>query len=366
MITSALPSTDEMYRAVVARDSRYDGIFFTAVRTTGIFCRPGCPARTPERANVEFYASARDALAHGFRACKRCRPLEPRGRTPEPIGRLLTRLERKPSLRLRDRDLRDEGLEPAAVRRWFKTHHGMTFHAYQRARRMARAISQLADGREITETAFGNGYESLSGFQEAIRQVTGESASRSRAANVVHLSRVLTPLGPMLLGTTEDAVCLLEFGDRRMLPTQLRRLMRQMDCVFLPGTTDAGRQLETELEGYFAGAIREFNTPLITAGTPFQERAWSALRAIPYAETRSYGAQAAAIGLPNAVRAVARANGDNRIAIVIPCHRVVGADGTLTGYGGGLWRKRWLLDHETSSQSVSPAQTSLFEALRTA
>lgn len=346
MTDRPLPPIDEMYAAVRSRDARYDGIFFTAVKTTGVFCRPGCPARTPERRNVTFFGSAREALAHGFRPCLRCCPLEKRGVTPEPLRRLIEEVERTPGARLRDRDLRERGLEPAMVRRWFKRHHGMTFMAYQRARRLAGAVGELARGARVTEAAFGSGYESLSGFQDALRQVTGRSPARSRDAVVVRLSRVLTPLGPMLLGATDQGVCLLEFTDRPMLETQLKRLIQRLGCVYAPGANAPSRQLETELEAYFAGSLRRFATPLVTPGSDFQQRVWRALGEIPFGHTRSYAEQARVIDAPAAVRAVARANGDNRIAIVIPCHRVVGSDGSLTGYGGGLWRKRWLLHHE--------------------
>jgi AraC family transcriptional regulator, regulatory protein of adaptative response / methylated-DNA-[protein]-cysteine methyltransferase len=341
-----LPSAAEMYAAIQARDTRYDGVFFTAVRTTGIFCRPGCPAKTPLARNVEFFSSAKEALAHGYRPCKRCKPLEARGEAPRYIKELLAELEREPTKRIRDRDLRARGLEPATVRRWFNEHHRMTFHAYQRSLRLGGALRSLSNGARITDAAYTSGYDSLSGFQEALKQITGKSASQSRDAEVVWLSRVTTPVGPMLLGASRDGVCLLEFTDRRMLETQLKRIMAKLKCVFLPGPNQWTEQLETELEEYFARRLREFVTPLVTVGTDFQMRTWSALRTIGYGETRSYGQQAALMGVPKAVRAVARANGDNRIAIVIPCHRVVGADGTLTGYGGGLWRKRWLLHHE--------------------
>jgi len=163
---------------------------------------------------------------------------------------------------------------------------------------------------------------------------------------VVHLTHVTTPLGPMLLGATPEAVCLLEFTDRRMLETQLKRLESRLGCVFVPGSNDVARGLEEELGQYFAGELRVFTTPLLTPGTPFQQRVWAGLREIPHGATRSYGEQARALGSPGAVRAVARANGDNRIAIVIPCHRVVGSDGSLTGYGGGVERKRFLLELE--------------------
>lgn len=348
-----LPPADEMYEAVLARDTRYDGIFFTGVRTTGIFCRPTCPARKPDRRNIEFFPTARDALAHGFRPCLRCRPMELPGVTPEPIRQLMAEIERAPMKRLRDADLRARGLDPAMLRRWFRTHHGMTFQAYHRALRLARALGQLANGADITRAAFDSGYESLSGFQEALRQITGRSPARSRDTPVVYLSRVLTPLGPMLLGATDEHVCILEFTDRRMLETQLARLSRKLACAFVPGSTDLSRMMERELAEYFAGQRRVFETPLSTPGTDFQQRVWAALREIPYGTVRSYGEQARAIGEPKAVRAVARANGDNRIAIVIPCHRVIGADGTLTGYGGGLSRKRWLLEHEGWRPGVS-------------
>jgi AraC family transcriptional regulator, regulatory protein of adaptative response / methylated-DNA-[protein]-cysteine methyltransferase len=346
MNAQPLPQADEMYQALLARDASYDGIFFVGVRSTGIFCRPVCPARKPMRRNVDFYATAREALAHGFRPCKRCRPLEPNGETPGPIRSLLEEIEADPSMRLRDGDLRARGVEPAMARRWFKRHHGMTFQAYQRARRLANALGALAQGDAVTHAAFDNGFESISGFQEALRRITGRSASASRETVVVELSRVLTPLGPMLMGTAPAGVALLEFTDRRMLGTQLQRLGRRLKCVFVPGKSEIGRRMEVELEQYFAGTLEHFSTPLQPAGTDFQHSVWEVLKSIPYAQTRSYGEQARLLGVPNAVRAVARANGDNPIAIVVPCHRVIGADGKLTGYGGGLWRKRWLLHHE--------------------
>ncbi|CAN5619461.1 trifunctional transcriptional activator/DNA repair protein Ada/methylated-DNA--[protein]-cysteine S-methyltransferase [soil metagenome] len=338
-----LPDATEMYRAFLERDSRYDGIFLTGVTTTGIFCRPSCPARKPARANVRFFASTAAAEASGFRACLRCRPREPAGRPPEGIERLLGEMEESPSLRLRDRDLRARGLDPSAVRRWFKRHHGVTFQAWQRARRLGGAIAELGRGGEITGAAFGSGYDSLSGFTEALRKLTGRPPSASRDAVVVHVARILTPLGPMVAGTLGDAVCLLEFADRRMLPTQLRTLEDRLKCVFVPGETPAFRKLTLELEAWFDGKLHAFSTPIHMAGTPFQEAAWAELLRIPRGTTRSYAEQAAALGRPTAVRAVARANGANRIAIVVPCHRVVGSDGRLRGYGGGVARKRALL-----------------------
>jgi AraC family transcriptional regulator of adaptative response/methylated-DNA-[protein]-cysteine methyltransferase len=341
-----------MYAAVLQRDAGFDGVFFLAVTTTGIFCRPSCPAKKPAAKNVEYYASARDALFAGYRPCKRCRPLEPPGAAPEWLRPLLTEVEGIAAPRWTDADLRRRGLEPARVRRWFKDQYGMTFHAYQRGVRLGRALGQLRRGSPVTTTAFDNGWDSLSGFMDAVQRVAGRSPGRARTSTLVQLTRVLTPLGPMIAGATEDAVCLFEFSDRRMLERQLERVQRQLQSTLVPGTNAVLRALETQVSEYFAGERRAFDLPLLTPGSEFQQSVWRGLREIPYGETRSYGQQAAALGRPAAVRAVARANGDNRIAIIIPCHRVIGADGTLTGYGGGLWRKHWLLGLERGQREL--------------
>jgi AraC family transcriptional regulator of adaptative response/methylated-DNA-[protein]-cysteine methyltransferase len=150
----------------------------------------------------------------------------------------------------------------------------------------------------------------------------------------------------MVAGSVDEARCLLEFADRLMIGTQIVRLQKRLDCVFVPGASAVFSELTGELEGYFRGDLTEFSVSLRTPGTEFQRLVWSKLRAIPVGTTRTYGGIAAEIGRPTAVRAVARANGDHRIAILIPCHRVVGSDGKLTGYGGGLWRKQRLLEIE--------------------
>jgi len=351
-----LPDNATMYRALVEKDPAYEGLFFAGVTTTGIFCRPTCTARKPRRENVLFFASAGEALGAGYRPCRLCRPMEPPGAAPEPLRRLLEEVESDPGCRLSDADLRARGLDPGAVRRWFKRHHGMTFQGYQRALRVGMAFGRLAQGGRVFDAALDHGWESLSAFNDAFRQVMGASPRRATGPPVV-VDRLVTPLGPMLAGASERGACLLEFADRRMLETQLERLGRRLGAALVPGSSPCLEQLEGELERYFAGELREFETPLDLRGTEFQQRVWTALCSIPYGQTRSYGEQAQLLGEPEAVRAVARANGDNRLAIVVPCHRVVGADGSLTGYGGGLWRKRWLLDLERSSlarSSTSP------------
>jgi AraC family transcriptional regulator of adaptative response/methylated-DNA-[protein]-cysteine methyltransferase len=224
----------------------------------------------------------------------------------------------------------------------------MTFHAYHRARRVGRALSVLVDGGTVSDAAFDNGYESLSAFYDAFRKVLDTTPARARAREAVSIAftRFATPLGPMVAAATDAGLCLLEFVDRRGLERELGRLGRELGGAAVPGSSPVVEQATRELAEYFAGGRTRFDVPLLTVGSDFQRRVWRALTEIPYGETRSYAQMARTVGRGNAVRALGRANGQNRMAIVIPCHRVVGSDGALTGYGGGLWRKRWLLDHE--------------------
>jgi AraC family transcriptional regulator of adaptative response/methylated-DNA-[protein]-cysteine methyltransferase len=340
-----------MVRAFLARDAAYVGIFFTGVRSTGVFCRVGCPARTPRENQLEFFASTRDALYAGFRPCKRCRPIEPAGATPDWLNALLNAIDGKPELRWTDADIRALNVEPDRVRRWFQRNHGMTFHAYARARRLGLALTQIRQGSSVVNAALDHGYDSISGFNEAFRQILGTNPRTAKGSTVVHIARMTTPLGPMVAAATEDALCLLEFADRRMLELQFRRVRRYFDAFFIPSSNAILQKLTRELDQYFDGKRKQFTVPLSVPGSEFQKSVWERLKIIPYAETKSYREIATELGAPNSVRAVARANGDNRIAIIIPCHRVIGSNGDLTGYGGGLWRKRRLLEIE-SGQSL--------------
>lgn len=342
-----LPDSETLYAALVNKDSEYEGIFVAAVKSTGIFCRPTCTARKPKRENVEFFGSAHDALLHGYRPCKVCTPMEYKGAAPAWLKPLLAEIDDDPLVRLRDRDLRARGLEPSRVRYWFKKQHQMTFQAYLRALRVGQAFGRIRHGEKVTGTAFESGYESLSGFADQFKKTAGFSPRQSQERQLIATTRILTPLGPLLAAATDDGICLLEFVDRRMLETQLKRLGKLLNAECVPGFSKHFDRLSEQLAEYFSGKRREFDVPLVLHGTPFQQKVWAGLRTIPYGSTRSYKEQSATIGLPNAVRAVAKANGDNRIAIIIPCHRVIGADGQLVGYGGGLWRKRYLLDLES-------------------
>jgi AraC family transcriptional regulator, regulatory protein of adaptative response / methylated-DNA-[protein]-cysteine methyltransferase len=336
----------EMYSAIGRRDSVFEGVFITAVKTTGIFCRPSCRARKPRPENVEFFASAQEALRGGYRPCMLCKPMEARDETPDFVRGIIAMVREHPFEKITDADIRAKGFEPSRLRRWFLKHHNMTFHAYQRMLRINTAYQRISKGGTVTEAAFDSGYDSLSGFGERYRDIFGAAPSRTKDAVVISIVRLTTPIGPMFAGATDDGVCLLEFTDRRMLEKEFQDLRRLKRAVILPGTNRHLEQTERELREYFAGERKDFTVAIDAPGTIFQQTVWRILTSIPYGETRSYAQQAEALGNAKAVRAVASANGMNRISIIIPCHRVIGADGSLTGYGGGLHRKRWLLEFE--------------------
>lgn len=340
-----LPPTSEMERAYLGRDAAYNGLFVLGVRTTGVFCRPSCPARKPRPENVEYFPDARQAMASGYRPCKRCRPLALDER-PEWVDGLLAQIEANPSIRITGRDLRSRGVDPATARRYFLRHFGMTFQAYTRSRRLSGALASIREGLPIDDAVHESGFESHSGFREAFARAFGTPPGRAKAADPVLLSWIRSPLGPLVAGATAAGVCLLEFTDRRMLEAQFTAIGRLFGGRAIPGSNEHLERLRSELDGYFAGRLRRFTVPLEYPGTPFQRRVWDELRRIPYGETRSYEDLAVALGSPSATRAVGRANGMNRIAIVIPCHRVIAKDGTLGGYGGGLRRKQFLLELE--------------------
>jgi AraC family transcriptional regulator of adaptative response/methylated-DNA-[protein]-cysteine methyltransferase len=344
--TTELPTQAVMLEAFLGRDTTFDGIFVTGVSTTGIFCRPTCPAKKPRPENLSFFGTPHDALLAGFRPCKRCRPLEPSGAPPEWLRALLDAVEEDPKRKWTDQDVRARGVSPERVRRWFKRNHGMTFQAYHRARRLGSALGRVSGGSSVGRAAFDAGYDSLSGFQDAFRQYFGTTPTDLEGSLVVEVSRVSTPLGPMLAAASDEQLVLLEFVDRRALPTQISRIRKRMGAVFVPGRNRLIDQTTHELSEYFSGERRDFSVPIASPGTAFQQDVWNALLQIPYGETRSYGEVARTLGRPSAVRAVGRANGHNALAIVVPCHRVVGSGGKLVGYGGGLWRKQRLLEIE--------------------
>lgn len=341
---------DIFYEALVAKDPSFEGTFFAGIKTTGIFCRPTCTARKPKRENVEFFASAKDAILKGYRACKVCHPMEKAGSTPEYVDRVLRLLDEDPSLKFKDYDLLKLDIEPSKIRRWFLKNHGITFHAYQRMYRINTAFKKLQIGTSVTDIAFDSGYESLSGFNDSFKKVFGVSPKNSKEKYVIDFTRIETDLGTMVACATDKGVCLLEFSDRKGLETELKQLAKYHNANIVQGQNKYFKQLKEELDAYFEGRLKEFKVPLDISGTDFQKQVWQALVEIPYGTTSSYLRQAEVLGKPSSVRAVANANGMNKIAIIIPCHRVVGSDGSLTGYAGGLWRKRKLIDLEKDNK----------------
>ncbi len=348
-----LPSTTEMYRALVERDGSFEGLFYACVKTTGIFCRPTCHARKPKPENVEYAPTIQEALHRGYRPCQLCEPMTAGPAAPNWLAPLLDEIRTQPDLKLRDHDLRARGLDPVQVRRLFKRSFGMTFQAYQRACRLGTAMKALHGGARTLDAGLDAGFESDSGFREAFAKVFGDAPGRARHAGpLLVASWIETPLGPMLAIGGDEGLELLEFVDRRALETELRELARKWGRGIVPGDHPVLTQTARELGEYFAGTRRAFEIPLRLQGSPFQVAAWRALCDVPYGETRSYGDMARSLGKPGAVRAIGRANGQNRLCVVVPCHRVIQADGSLCGYGGGRWRKQWLLEHERGARGA--------------
>lgn len=335
-----------MYRALSNRDASFEGIFYVAVKTTGIFCRAVCPARTPKAENVEYFASPQEAMYAGYRPCLRCRPLDKARARPELVERLCEAVEQAPTGKLSDGELRRFGIDPSTARRQFQRHFGMTFHAYHRARRMGLALREVRNGGAVIAAQVNQGFESASGFWDAFKRVFGAPPSRAGQIDCLQARWIETPLGGMLALAGQDGLHLLEFVDRRGLESEITALRARVKHVIVPGNNAYLDRISQELQDYFEGRSAAFTVPLVVGGTPFERDVWTKLQTIPPGHTWSYAQLAERIGNPRAVRAVGRANGRNCLGVVIPCHRVIRSDGNLCGYGGGIWRKQWLLDHE--------------------
>lgn len=345
----------ELHRAVDTRDPSYEGLFLVGVKTTRIFCRPACPSKQAKPENRQFFATAEDATAAGFRPCLRCKPLEKAGEHPAWVHRILTALDAEPTRRLTDARLRKMGIVAATARRYFLGRFGMTLHAYARARRLGFALDRLQQGSRVTPTGFDSGFESDSGFRDAFKRLFGKSPGEARGTAPILANLIPSPLGPLLAAATEDGLCMLEYADREKLPKQAADLMRFYGRPVVPGRNEHIDRIARELTEYFAGERQEFEVPLDLRGTEFQEKVWQELLNIPFGDTISYEELATRIGKPTAQRAVGLANGRNRLPIVVPCHRVIQKNGQLRGYGGGLWRKQFLLDLEFKSAGLALA-----------
>ena len=337
---------DRCYAALLGRDADYDGVFYVGVRTTGIFCRPTCPARKPKRENCEFFADAQAALLAAYRPCARCRPLSHPNETSDVVRRLVEAVEREPHKRWRDADFDALAVHASTARRQFQKRFGMTFVEYARARRLGSAFKAIRSGERVIDAQLDAGFDSPSGFRDAFARIMGAPPA-SRTTRALFAAWLDTPLGPMTAVADERALHLLEFVDRRGLEREIERLRQRQKAGIAPGRTAPIAQIEAELEDVLRGPLDDVrDAARARRGSPFQNAVWDALLTIPPGETWSYAQLARAVGRPKAVRAVGTANGANPLAIVIPCHRVINTNGELGGYGGGLPRKRWLLEHE--------------------
>lgn len=339
-----LPDDETLYSALLASDPAYDGRALVGVTSTGIFCRLTCPARKPKRQNCRFFKTATACLEAGFRPCRRCHPMAAGGAGPQ-VRRLLALLEEDPEKRWSEADLTAMNYEVSTLRRAFKRLFGMTFLELARQRRLGMGLKALAGGARVIDAQLQAGFSSPAAFREAFTRLMGVAPGRLDPDARIKADWIDTELGAMLALADKNTLHLLEFADRAALPRALKRLAARQGALGL-GCTPPIAQLRRELESYFSGTSATFSVPLAQSGTSFQHMVWDALCRIPAGITASYSEVARIIGQPTASRAVARANGANQIAILVPCHRVIGADGSLTGYGGGLWRKERLLEME--------------------
>lgn len=333
---------DQRWQIALAKDRRFDGAFVTGVHSTGIYCRPSCPARAPLRKNVRFYACASDAEAAGLRACKRCSPNTQSAEEACVLAAVAAIRDRGAMTLDELADL--TGYSPTHFQRLFKRTVGLSPAAFARALREERVRDALEGGASVTDALYEAGYGSASRFYDDTKGRLGMQASDWRdggRGRTIHWSVVPTSLGPMLVAATEIGVCCLSFDEGE---AELRARFPKADLV------EGGEEFRALLEQVVA-AVEEPSSdnshiPLDVKGTAFQQRCWQALREIPAGETRSYGEQAAMLGNPKASRAVGGANGANNIAVLIPCHRVVQSDGSIGGYAYGTGIKAELLKRE--------------------
>jgi AraC family transcriptional regulator of adaptative response/methylated-DNA-[protein]-cysteine methyltransferase len=345
--------TDEgRYAAVVSRDAALDGAFFYGVRTTGVFCKPSCGARTPKLENVSFHATAHDAIAAGFRACKRCRPDELDSTLHAEVITAVCRtideavaLDR-PAPTLAALGTRT-GFSAFHLHRLFRKATGLTPREYAVAARATKLRTALAERRTVSEAIHEAGYSSTSRFYEQSTLRLGMTPSRAKrggAGETVRFAIGESSLGPMLVAATEKGVCAIQFDDD---PNALvQALERRFPKATLVGDDQTFAETVARVVAFVDTPRGTLDLPLDIRGTAFQERVWQALTAITAGRTVTYTELAAAIGQPNAVRAVASACAANELAIAIPCHRVIRATGELSGYRWGVERKDAILKRE--------------------
>ncbi len=354
-----MPSEHEMHAAVAARDKTLDREFVYAVITTGVFCRPSCASRPARPENLRFFPDADSALAAGFRPCKRCRPTNTEPGLSRLVG-VARFIEAHAEERLTLRKLAGRvGLSPSRLQRVFKAEFGVSPRAYQDAVRMKRFRASLKEGDRVTGAIFSAGYGSLSRvYGERTRNLgmTPQAYRAGGAGETISYASRDTALGALLLAATGRGVCFVQFGeDLEALRKQLRREFPK--AALVASNAQDAPELDAwaaALDAHLASGAPRPELPLDLRGTAFQMRVWRFLVSVREGEVISYGELAARIEQPGAARAVASACAANRVAVLVPCHRVLRGDGNLGGYRWGLERKRALLDAERSGPAVSP------------
>ena len=339
---------DDRWTAVLARDAGKDGSFVFAVETTGVYCRPSCPARRPRPENVRFFGQPREAEAAGFRACRRCRPASARDPRAAWIERVCRRIEGRRGEPVRLAELSAvAGVSPYHLQRTFKSALGVTPRQYAETLRASKFKAQLKGGRPVSTATYEAGYGSGSRvYEKADRQLGMTPATYGRGGQGMRIAYGLaqSSLGRVLIAATERGISAVYLGDddaaleKALLAEYPAAETRRYDAALGPWLASVLKVVE--------GGRATADLPLDVLATAFQWRVWQALREIPLGETRSYGEVARAIGEPGAARAVARACATNRVSVVIPCHRVVASDGSPSGYRWGAMRKKALLERE--------------------
>lgn len=344
------PIEDEWWAAVMARDRSYDGVFYYSVITTGVYCRPSCPARLARRENVRFYANADGAERAGFRPCKRCGAdhRDAAARHVEMVARACRRIEAADDpLSLREL-ASGEGLSPCHFQRIFKSVVGVSPKAYAIADRQKRVRVQLNTSATVTEAIHGSGFNSYGRFYANSSEMLGMTPTSYRSGGAGESIRFAIgecSLGSILIAASDKGVCAILLGDD---PEELvHDLENRFPRATLIGGDESFEKLTARVIGYVEAPGGSLDLPLDIRGTAFQHRVWTALSSIPFGETATYAEVAERIGQPKAVRAVANACGANNLAVAIPCHRVIRNNGDLSGYRWGVERKRALLDKET-------------------
>lgn len=352
-ITLPYSTIEDRWGAVVARDPHADGRFWYSVRSTGVFCRPSCASRTARRENVRFHDSILDAQRAGFRPCKRCRPDEPalsdrRAALIAAACCLIETASSPPTLIALARSL---GVSPHHLHRTFKCVTGLTPKAYASARRAERIRAALPQSPTVTAAVYEAGFQAPSRFYETAPRTLGMPAARYRAGGrglTIHYALSPCSLGEVLVAATPSGLCAVLLGD---MPAPLQAdLQRRFPHATLLAASSEFAATVAEVVQLIETPQQGLSLPLAVQGTAFQQRVWQALTEIPPGETITYAELARRIGVPSAVRAVATACAANPVAVAIPCHRVIRADGSLAGYFWGLERKAELLRREMGAE----------------